>query len=394
MVFPRHYLRPLLAPRGVALVGATERAGALGDIVWRNLAAAGLKEPLYPVNPKHATVGGSRAYARLTELPEKPDLAVVLTPTRAVPGVVRDAGRAEIKAAVVLSSGFAEAGADGAKLQAEMLEAARAGGVRVLGPNCVGLMRTDLGLNATFARTYAHVGKLALVSQSGALCGAILEWANSLAVGFSSVVSLGGAADVDFGEVLDFLAVDPATDAILLYIEGIHDARRFLSALRATARVKPVIALKVGRYASGGRAASSHAGALVGGDAVLADGRTVLNEHEAKALLAAFGLPVTPTIVATARTAAVAAAQKIALPRGAQDPVARHHAQDDAALRRCARGAGRGDDRPGVRAGNLLRRGRRVGGCSAPTGTCPRPTRRRSARSSPAFRAWSACCRG
>ncbi|HYL88694.1 MAG TPA: bifunctional acetate--CoA ligase family protein/GNAT family N-acetyltransferase [Burkholderiales bacterium] len=265
---PRHYLQPLLAPHGVALVGATERPGALGDIVWRNLVAARPKGPLYPVNPKHATIGGSRAYARLTDLPEKADLAVILTPARAVPGVVRDAGRAGIKAAVVLSSGFAESGADGARLQAEMLDAARAGGVRLLGPNCLGLMRTDLGLNATFARTYAHAGKLALVSQSGALCGAILEWANSLSLGFSSVVSLGGAIDIDFGEVLDFLAVDPATDAILLYVEGIHDARRFLSALRATARVKPVIVLKVGRYASGGRAASSHTGALVGSDAV------------------------------------------------------------------------------------------------------------------------------
>ena len=268
MVLPRHYLQPLLAPRGVALVGATERPGALGHIVWRNLAAAHPTGPLYPVNAKHATIGGTRAYVRLTDLPEKIDLAVIVTPSRAVPDIVRDAGQAGIRAAVVLSSGFSEAGSEGLALQAAMLEAARAGGVRLLGPNCIGLMRTDIGLNATFARTFAHAGKLALVSQSGALCGAILEWADSAHVGFSSVVSLGGAADVDFGEVLDFLAGDAATDAILLYVEGIHDARRFLSALRATARVKPVIVLKVGRYASGSRAASSHTGALVGSDAV------------------------------------------------------------------------------------------------------------------------------
>jgi len=264
----RHYLQPLLAPRGVALVGATERPGALGEIVYRNLAAARLEGPLYPVNPKHATIGGGRAYARLTDLPEKPDLAVIATPARTVPGILRDAGTAGIKAAVVLSSGFAETGPEGTALQKEMLDAARTGGVRILGPNCLGAMRTDVGLNATFARTYAHPGKLALVSQSGALCGAILEWANASGVGFSSVISLGGAADVDFGEVLDFLAADVATEAILLYIEGIRDARRFLSALRATARTKPVIVLKVGRYASGGRAASSHTGALVGSDAV------------------------------------------------------------------------------------------------------------------------------
>jgi len=265
---PRHYLQPLLAPHGVALVGATERPGALGDIVWRNLAAAQPKGPLYAVNPKHSSIHGQRAFARLAELPGKADLAVVVTPARAVPGIVRDAGAAGIKAALVLSSGFAEAGADGMKIQAEMLDAARAARVRILGPNCIGLMRTDIGVNASFARSYAHPGKLALVSQSGALCGAILEWANNAHVGFSSVISLGGAADVDFGEVLDFLAADAATEAILLYVEGIHDARRFLSALRATARAKPVIVLKVGRYASGGRAASSHTGALVGSDAV------------------------------------------------------------------------------------------------------------------------------
>ncbi|MBV9189860.1 MAG: bifunctional acetate--CoA ligase family protein/GNAT family N-acetyltransferase, partial [Betaproteobacteria bacterium] len=268
MPLPRHYLRPLLAPHGVALVGASERPGALGNIVWNSLASAGLKGPLFAVNPKHANVHGQRAYARLTELPKKVELAVIVTPATAVPGIVRDAGQAGIKAALVLSSGFSEAGTEGLARQEAMLAAARAGGVRLLGPNCIGLMRTDIGLNATFARTCAHPGKLALVSQSGAICGAILEWADSAHVGFSSLVSLGGAADVDFGEVLDFLAVDPATDAILLYVEGIHDARRFLSALRATARVKPVIVLKVGRYASGSRAASSHTGALVGSDAV------------------------------------------------------------------------------------------------------------------------------
>jgi acetyltransferase len=263
-----HYLRALLAPNSVALVGATERAGALGEIVHRNLVAARFHGPLFLVNPKHATIRGARAYGRLTDLPQTPELAVIATPARTVPGILRDAGAAGTKAAVVLGSGFAEAGAEGAALQKEMLEAARAGGVRLLGPNCLGVMRADVGLNATFARTNAQPGRLALVSQSGALCGAILDWAGPAQVGFTSVVSLGGAADVDFGEVLDFLAADRATDAILLYIEGIRDARRFMSALRAAARVKPVIALKVGRYASGSRAASSHTGALVGSDAV------------------------------------------------------------------------------------------------------------------------------
>ena len=263
-----HYLQPLLAPKSVALVGATEREGALGAIVWRNLAAGSLHGELTPLNPKHRTVFGKRAYARLTDLPRPPDLAVVVTPARAVESVIADAAAAGVKAAVILTSGFGETGAAGRKLQDAVLAAAKRGGVRLLGPNCLGVMRTDTGLNATFARTPARAGNLALVSQSGAICGAILDWAASAEVGFTSVVSLGGAIDVDFGEVLDFLVADEATDAILMYVEGIRDARRYVSALRAAARVKPVVALKVGRYAGGSRAASSHTGALVGSDEV------------------------------------------------------------------------------------------------------------------------------
>jgi acetyltransferase len=265
---PRHYLQPLLAPRSVALVGATEREAALGRIVWQNLAAGGLRGTLHPVNLKHREVFGHKVVRRLPEIGAPVDLAVIVTPAATVPGIIDEAARAGIKAAVVLSSGFGEAGAGGRKLQEALLAAARRGGVRILGPNCLGLMRTDAGLNATFARAPARPGRLALVSQSGAVCTAILDWADKAMIGFTSVVSLGAAADVDFGEILDYLVADPQTEAILLYIEGIRDARRFMSALRVAARVKPVIALKVGRYASGSRAASSHTGALVGSDAV------------------------------------------------------------------------------------------------------------------------------
>jgi acetyltransferase len=252
----------------VALVGATERPGALGNIVWLNLAAGGLRGGLFPVNPKHARVHGQRAYPSLERLPARPDLAVIATPGRTVPGIIDQAGALGIKAAIVLSSGFAEAGPAGAALQDEMLATARRHGVRILGPNCLGAMRTDTGLNATFARKPARAGNLAVVSQSGAICGALLDWADRAGVGFTSVVSLGAAADVDFGEILDFLMADGSTEAVLLYVEGIRDARRYLSALRAAARVKPVIALKVGRYATGARAATSHTGAHVGADAV------------------------------------------------------------------------------------------------------------------------------
>ncbi|MEO8202518.1 MAG: bifunctional acetate--CoA ligase family protein/GNAT family N-acetyltransferase [Betaproteobacteria bacterium] len=262
-----HFLQPLLAPRTVAMVGASDRTGSLGNIVLRNLAAGGL-ERLDAVNPKHRQVAGLVCYASLGDLPVPAELAVIATPARTVPRIVAEAGQAGIKAAVVLSSGFGEAGGPGVQLQVEMLDAARQGGVRLLGPNCLGVMRTDCGLNATFARTPARRGKLALVSQSGAICGAILDWAESAGIGFTSVVSLGGAADVDFGEVLDFLVGDGSTEAILLYVEGIRDARRFMSALRAAARVKPVVVLKAGRHASGSQAATSHTGAMAGSDAV------------------------------------------------------------------------------------------------------------------------------
>src|SRR3954469_16955614 len=263
----RHYLSALLAARSVALVGATERPGALGRIVYRNLAAGGLPE-LYTVNPKYKQLFDRPAYANLADLPRPVDLAVIVTPSRTVPQLLEQAGAAGIKAAVVLTSGVGETRAEGRALQDQALEAARRSGVRVLGPNCLGLMRTDTGLNATFARTPARPGRLALVSQSGAICGAILDWAYGADIRFSSVVSLGGAIDVDFGEVLDFLVADDKTDAVLMYIEGIRDARRALSALRAATRVKPVVVLKVGRSARGSRAASSHTGALVGSDAV------------------------------------------------------------------------------------------------------------------------------
>jgi acetyltransferase len=264
----RHALAPLLAPASVALVGATEREGALGRLVWQNLAAGGLRGALSAVNPKHASVFGQRCYARLGELPQPPEAAVFVTPAATLPGLIAEAAAAGVRAAVVLSSGFGEAGPEGKALQEAMLAAARPHGLRILGPNCLGVMRSDAGLNATFSPVAALPGGLALVSQSGAICTAILDWARGSGVGFSSVVSLGGAADVDFGEVLDFLVADAATQAILLYVEGIRDARRYLSALRAAARVKPVVALKVGRYAGGSRAATSHTGALVGSDAV------------------------------------------------------------------------------------------------------------------------------
>jgi acetyltransferase len=249
-------------------VGASEREGSLGAIVYRNLAAGGLPGGLYAVNPKHRTIFGKPAYPGVSKLPAKPDLIVIATPARTVPDIIDEAGAAGIRAAIVLSSGFGEAGPEGRALEARMMQAAKRHGLRLLGPNCLGAMRTDVGLNATFARGSALPGSLALVAQSGAICGALLDWAKHAQVGFTSVVSLGAGVDVDFGEILDFLVGDPSTEAVLLYVEGIRDARRYVSALRAATRVKPVVVLKVGRYATGSRAASSHTGAMVGADAV------------------------------------------------------------------------------------------------------------------------------
>lgn len=267
-MYDKHYLTRLFEPQAVAVVGASERAGAIGGIVLRNLLEAGYAGKLYAVNPGHSAISGVRCFPDVSALPAGVELAVVATPSASVPGVIEACGCAGIRAVVVITAGFAEAGASGRALQDQMLAAARRHGVRLIGPNCLGIMRPAIGLNATFASGGARPGALALVSQSGALATAILDWANPSGVGFSSVISLGGSADLDFGEILDYLVADSSTQHILLYIEGVRDARRFMSALRAAARVKPVIVLKVGRHAAGSKAAVSHTGALVGADDV------------------------------------------------------------------------------------------------------------------------------
>mgnify|MGYP001485520834 CR=1 FL=1 len=263
-----HYLTPLFEPASVAIVGASETEGKVGTVLISNMLAAGFKGQLFAVNPKYSSVRGVPCYASVSNLPQPVDLAVIATPARTVPEVIDRCGRAGLRAAVVITAGFSEAGAEGRALDRAVLENARRHGLRLVGPNCLGIMRPDIGLNATFARGTALAGSLGLVSQSGAVCAAMLDWAAPNMVGFSSVVSLGGSTDIDFGEIIDYLANDVKTEHILLYIEGIRDARRFLSSLRAAARVKPVIVMKVGRHPAGSRAAVSHTGAIVGADDV------------------------------------------------------------------------------------------------------------------------------
>jgi acetyltransferase len=265
---PDYDVASIFAPSSVAVIGASEREGSLGTVVLKNLLKARFKGRLYPVNPQYRKVQGRRCFASVSDLPAVPDMALIVTPAKTVPAIIEECGRLGVRGAIVISAGFREAGPEGVKLEKKAMANARKYGLRFLGPNCLGVMRTDIRLNATFSNGAANPGRIALVSQSGALCTAILDWAKNNGVGFSSVISTGISADVDFGEILDFLVQDPKTDSIMLYVEGVHDARRFMSALRAAARVKPVIVMKSGRNNDGSKAAASHTGAMVGSDDV------------------------------------------------------------------------------------------------------------------------------
>ena len=261
----------ILAPRRIAVVGASQRAGSVGNAVFTNLLTSGFQGVVYPVNPKHESVGGVQAYRDLASVPHTPDLAVICTPAKTVPGLVCQAGDAGVRGALVLSAGFGEGAGAGVGLREELREAlARYPGMRMIGPNCLGVMVPGLGMNATFGRSMAQEGGIAFISQSGALCTSVLDWALDAGVGFSYFISVGNVLDVTFGDLIDYVAQDPLTKAIILYIESMREARGFLSAARAFARTKPIIAYKAGRFAESAKAASSHTGAMAGEDAVYA----------------------------------------------------------------------------------------------------------------------------
>lgn len=262
----KHSLDTFFRPRSVAVVGASPRASSVAGQVLANLQASGFAGALYPVNPKHREVGGIPCVRRLDDISDSVDLAVIGTPAATVPELIETCGRRGIGAAIVLSAGFREGEPKGAALEERLLAHAHHHGVRVLGPNCLGLLAPHAKLNATFGKGQAHAGNLALVSQSGALCTAILDWAAPRSIGFSALVSIGEAADIDFGDMLDYFALDEQTSSILLYVEGVRHARRFMSGLRAAARMKPVVVLKAGRHEAASQAARSHTGALVGSD--------------------------------------------------------------------------------------------------------------------------------
>ena len=256
------HLDSLFDPASVAVFGASDRPASVGATVWRNLRSGGFAGPLFAVNPKRSKVGGEVAFADVAALPQTPELALICTPPATVPGLIAALGERGTRAAIVMTAGL-----DPPQKQA-MLSAARGHLLRILGPNCLGLLAPHIGLNASFSHVAARPGGLAFVSQSGALVTAMLDWAQGRGIGFSQFVSLGEHADVDFGDLLDYLANDAKTRAILLYIESIEEARKFMSAARAAARNKPVIVVKAGRSQQGQKAAASHTGALAGSDIV------------------------------------------------------------------------------------------------------------------------------
>ena len=259
----------LFSPRSIAVIGATDRPNSVGATVMHNLTQGGFGGPIMPVNPKYDNIAGLPAFHDLSVLSTVPDLAIVCTPPSTVPGLIAQLGHIGTRAAIVLTAGSDILSAGWVvSMQQAMLDAARPYLLRILGPNCIGLIVPGIGLNASFASATSLPGKIAFVSQSGALTTTVLDWAASNNIGFSKFISIGNSADVDFGDVLDYLASDPATRSILLYIESIKLARKFMSAARAAARNKPVIVVKAGRSAAGAMVAASHTGAMAGSDIV------------------------------------------------------------------------------------------------------------------------------
>ena len=257
------------APKTVAVIGATETKGSVGRTLLWNLVTSPFGGTVYPVNPKRPNVLGIKAYPSVSAIPERVDLAVIVTPAPTVPAIIKECADLGVPGAIIISAGFKETGPVGVELERQVIEAARVGKMRIVGPNCLGVMNPLTGLNATFAKGMAKPGKVAFISQSGALLTAVLDWSLREQVGFSACVSMGSMLDVNFGDLIDHLGNDPMTSAILIYMESIGDARSFLSAAREVSMTKPIIVIKAGRTAAAALAAASHTGSLTGSDEVL-----------------------------------------------------------------------------------------------------------------------------
>jgi len=265
----RHPLDCIFRPRSVAVIGASEREGSVGRTLLWNLIRSPFGGTVFPVNPQRHSVLGIKSYRDIASVPEIVDLVIIATPAASVPQVIRECVAVGVKGAIIISAGFKEIGEQGAALEQEVLAEARKGGMRIIGPNCLGLMNPLAGLNATFAGTSARSGNVAFISQSGALCTSILDWSLGENVGFSAFVSIGSMLDVGWGDLIEYLGDDPHTHSIVLYMESIGNAHAFLSAAREVAMDKPIIVLKVGHTEAAAKAAASHTGALTGSDEVL-----------------------------------------------------------------------------------------------------------------------------
>ncbi|MDR3765341.1 MAG: bifunctional acetate--CoA ligase family protein/GNAT family N-acetyltransferase [Acidobacteriota bacterium] len=263
-----HPLDWIFKPKSVALIGASERAGSVGRTVLWNLISSPFGGTIYPVNPKRPNILGIRSYPSVRELPEVPDLVVVCTPAEGVPALLTDCVSMGVPGGIVISAGFKETGEAGQRLETQIMEAIQ-GRMRIIGPNCLGVMNPITGLNATFANAMARPGNVAFISQSGALCTAVLDWSLRENVGFSGFVSIGSMLDVNWGDLIDYYGSDPRTQSIVIYMETIGDAASFLSAAREVSLTKPIIVIKAGRTAAAAKAAASHTGSLTGSDDVL-----------------------------------------------------------------------------------------------------------------------------
>lgn len=269
LYYQKNPLSAIFAPRNVALIGATETVGSVGRTLMWNLISNPFGGAVFPINPKRSNVLGVKAYKTIFDVPEPVDLAVIVTPAVSVPGLIKDCVEMGVKGAIVISAGFKEIGPQGVELEKQIMEHARLGGMRIIGPNCLGVMSPISGLNATFAVGMALPGKVGFISQSGALCTSVLDWSLKDKVGFSHFVSIGSMLDVDWGDLIDYLADDPNTESIVIYMETIGNARSFLSAARQVANTKPIIVIKPGRTEGAAKAAASHTGSLTGSDEVL-----------------------------------------------------------------------------------------------------------------------------
>ncbi|WP_404784462.1 bifunctional acetate--CoA ligase family protein/GNAT family N-acetyltransferase [Altericista sp. CCNU0014] len=265
----RQVLKSFFEPQSIAVIGASESPGSVGKTLLRNLIQNPFGGTVFPVNPKRNSVMGIKAYPCLADIPDAVDLAVIATPAATVPGLVRECVAAGVKSAIVVSAGFKEIGPEGIALEQQILAEARQNGLRIIGPNCLGLMNPHSGLNATFASAMARPGNVGFISQSGALCTSILDWSFRENVGFSAFISIGSMLDVGWGDLIYYLGDDPHTQSIVIYMESIGDARSFLSAAREVAFAKPIIVIKAGRTEAAAKASASHTGAMTGSDDVL-----------------------------------------------------------------------------------------------------------------------------